>query len=89
MYDEKFELIDTETTYTLDCARYLDVIDNAQDVASYLDEEWGLGDGITGIGMYIAREEEYGWDSINSLIDYHKEKIDTLYEIRQIMGKIR
>ena len=89
MYDEKFELIDTETTYTLDHARYLYVLDNAQDVALYLKEEWGLGDGISGIGIYVAKEEEFGWDAVNSLIDYHKEEIDKLYEIRQIIGTRR
>ena len=89
MYDEKFELIDTETTYTLDHARYLYVLDNAQDVALYLKEEWGFGDGISGTGIYIAREEEFGWDSVDGLIDYHKEEIDKLYKIKQIMDKKR
>lgn len=89
MYDENFKLIDTETTYSLDYARYLYVLDNVQDVALYLKEEWGFGDGISGTGIYIAREEEFGWDSVDGLIDYHKEEIDKLYKIKQIMGKKR
>lgn len=89
MYDENFNLIDTETTYALDHARYLYVLDNAQDAALYLKEEWGFGDGISGTGIYIAREEEFGWDSVYGLIDYHKEEIDKLIAITQIMGRRR
>ena len=48
-----------------------------------------FGDGISGTGIYIAREEEFGWDSVDGLIDYHKEEIDKLYKIKQIMDKKR
>ena len=83
MFDENFDKIDVVTACCLSNAYYLCVKDNAEKVDSYLEEQFGFGEGIYKSGMYIADKEEARWNLIDNLIEQYKNNIEKLATIKR------
>jgi hypothetical protein len=85
LLDKSFKKIDVTSPFYVDDVAYLWILDgnNAESVCSYLDEQYGLADGIHGYGMYIMRKDELVWDSIDELITYHEDELTRLNEAKE------
>lgn len=83
MFDENFDKIDVATTCCLSNAYYLCVKDNAEKVGSYLEEQFGFGEGIYKSGMYIVDGEKTRWNFIDNLIEQYRNNIKKLTAIKR------
>ena len=85
MKDKSFKEIDVTSLFYVEDVEYLWVLDgnNVESVCSYLDEQYGLADGIHGYGMYIMQKDDLAWDSIDELITYHEDELTRLNEAKE------
>lgn len=83
MFDENFDKIDVATACCLSNACYLYVKGNAEKVKTYLEEQFGFGEGIYKSGMYIADKEEAKWNFIDNLIEQYRVNIEKLATIKR------
>ena len=83
MFDENFDKIDVANACCLSNACYLYVKGNAEKVESYLQEQFGFGEGIYKFGMYIVDGEEAKWNFIDNLIEQYRNNIEKLSTIKR------
>ena len=83
IFDENFNKIDVANACCLSNACYLYVKGNAEKVKTYLEEQFGFGEGIYKFGVYIADKEEARWNFIDNLIEQYRNNIEKLATIKR------
>lgn len=85
LLDKSFKEIDVTSLFYLEDVQYLWIPDNCniEDILLYLDDQYGLADGITDCGMYTMKEEELVWDSIDKLIAQHENELSQLNKAKR------
>lgn len=85
LLDKSFKEIDVTLPFYVEDVEYLWITDGSdvENVCSYLDEQYGLADGIHGCGMYVVRKDDLVWDSIDELITYHEDELTRLNETKR------
>lgn len=83
IFDENFDRIDVANACCLSNAYYLYVKGNAEKVKSYLEEQFGFGEGIYKSGIYIVDGKEARWNFIDNLIEQYRSNIEKLITIKR------